>query len=284
MPSDYTHLYFGRRAIDFLPESFASAVKKHRQLFNIGLQGPVILFFYEPLHKCPINQIGYAMHDASAKDFFYPAREILNTQFSKDSAPALAYLAGFLCHYTLDTTCHNYIEKKMEVSGLTHSELEKEFDRYLMVKEKGAVSKIKSSTEIVPSIENAKVISAFFPNVFAKDILKALKSMVVFTNLLSGKGIRRPLVTAGLKISGQYDKLFDMLIPKDTPAGSEDSNLRLEKLLDKALTLYGEYAQEYEIFLHGGDFPNSLIATFGVSDGWEEIPILTLEEEKNYEV
>ncbi len=284
MPSDYTHFYFGHKAIDYLPETLAVAVREHLQFFDIGLQGPDILFFYEPLHKCPVNQLGFSMHGASAKDFFYPARTILNTFSGDEKSSALAYLAGFLCHYTLDVTCHGYIEKKLTVSGLTHSQLEKEFDRYLMVKENGAVSKVKTSTNIIPSKKNAAVISAFFPNVTAKDIQKTLKSMVFITNLLSGRGLRRPFVTAGLKISGQYRKLFDMLIPKDTPVGSEDSNLRLEKLLEKALGTYSEYALEYEAFLNGGDFPDDLAATFGAGENWEQIPILTLEEEKLYEV
>lgn len=282
MPSDYTHLHFGRKAKTLLPKRLSIAIKQHSDLFDIGLQGPDILFFYQPLKKCPVNQTGYAMHEMSAKDFFFPAREILESL--DDKSAALAYLAGFLGHYALDTTCHGYIENKIAVSGLTHSEIEKEFDRYLMEKDKKTGEELNSSASIVPSKKNAVIIAAFFPTIMPKLIQKSLRSMKLFTNLLSGKGFRRPLVNGALKISGQYKKLHDMLRPKKVISGSEDSDLRLEKLMEKALMLYERLALEYEGFLRGGDFPEELNATFGPDDHWRDIPVLTIKEEKLYEV
>ncbi|MEE1314660.1 MAG: zinc dependent phospholipase C family protein [Faecalimonas sp.] len=274
MPSDYTHLCFGRKAIAHLPKQFADAVAAHPTLFEIGLQGPDILFFYQPLHSCPVNKTGYVMHDASAKEFFLPTRDILKT--SPDKAAALSYLAGFLCHYVLDLSCHGYVEKKLSVSALTHAGIEKEFDRYLMEQDGG-------STKLICSPKDASVISAFFPDISARQVQQAVRSMNLFTNLLSGKGLRRPLVTAVLKLSGQYDKLYDMLLPKKSPTGSEDSNLRLQKLMDKALILYEKLAKEYLAFLEGAAYPAGMSETFGPTPDWEEIPVLSFEEEQAYE-
>ncbi len=282
MPSDYTHLHFGEKIINVLPESFSHAAKEYPELFEIGLQGPDILFFYHPLKKCSVNQTGYAMHEISAKEFFFPAQEILKSVPNRSAA--LAYLSGFLGHYALDTTCHGYIENKIAVSGLTHSEIEKEFDRYLMELDRIKGTELNSSASIVASKRNAKVITDFFPTISADIIQKSLQSMRILTDMLSGKGLRRPIVTLALKVSGQYQKLHDMLRPRKQVPGSEDSDLRLEKLMEKALYRYEKFALEYEAFLQGGEFPAELDATFGPGKNWRDIPVLTLKEEKTYEV
>lgn len=45
-----------------------------------------------------------------------------------------AYLYGFICHFALDHSCHGYIEEKIQKSGVTHAEIEVEFDRMLLEK------------------------------------------------------------------------------------------------------------------------------------------------------
>ena len=45
----------------------------------------------------------------------------------------LAYYYGFICHFALDATCHGYIEKRIHESGVSHGEIEVEFDRFLMI-------------------------------------------------------------------------------------------------------------------------------------------------------
>ena len=36
----------------------------------------------------------------------------------------LSYVYGFICHFTLDETCHGYIDEKIAVSGISHTEIE----------------------------------------------------------------------------------------------------------------------------------------------------------------
>ncbi len=282
MPSDYTHLHFGKKLLPLMPERMQTAVKENRELFEIGLQGPDILFFHSPIGNTSVSKTGYAMHRASAKDFFSPARGILE-EHSNPSA-ALAYLAGFLGHYALDSTCHGYIENKIKISGLTHSEIEKEFDRYLMVKDQADNAELNASKSIIASRKNAEIISRFFPTIQEKDVLRSLRFMRLSINMLSGKGFRRPLTMTVFIITLQYKKNHDLVRPRKQIPGSEDSDLRLEKLMTKALNLYKRIAFEYEAFLQGGAFPGSLTETFGKGEHWREIPVLSLEEEQSYEV
>ncbi|MCD8009554.1 MAG: zinc dependent phospholipase C family protein [Lachnospiraceae bacterium] len=282
MPSTYAHLYFGRRAERLLPEAMARAVQENRQVYEIGLHGPDILFYYQPLKSNPISRTGFAMHEEPARAFFYPARDVCLSA-AKPGA-AWAYLAGFLCHYELDRACHGYIEKKLTVSDRTHTEIENEFDRYLLQQEGRQISPAGMTAHIVPSGKNASVIAAFFPEVTAGQVERALRSMKFYCNLLSGRTWRYPLVSAALRLSGRYVDLHGNLMARRPLPGCEDSNLRLEKLMQKALNRIPEQMAGYEKFLRGGDFPEGFEATFGPGEGWEEIPVLTKEEEQSYEV
>ena len=45
----------------------------------------------------------------------------------------LAYLLGFGCHYLLDSACHPFVYEMAERNVISHTLLEKEFDRTLML-------------------------------------------------------------------------------------------------------------------------------------------------------
>lgn len=282
MPTTYAHFHFGRRAEPLLPETAARAVRENRQLYDIGLHGPDILFYYQPLAGNPVGRLGGEMHDRPARDFFYPARAVYAS--AEDREGALAYLTGFLCHYALDSACHGYIEKKLTVSPLTHGQIESEFDRYLLEKDGKDVSHTDVTAHIVPSRENAAVIAPFFADITAGQIRRSLRLMKVCCDLLSGRGWRRPVVDAGLRLTGQYEKLHKMVMAERPLPESGDSNLRLGKLLNRGLERFARLIGPYLAFLQGGPFPDGLEQTFGPGDGWLEIPVLSVEEERHYEV
>ena len=49
MPSTYAHQHFGNLVFDKLPEKLQEEIAPYRGLYNIGLQGPDIFFYYKPL-------------------------------------------------------------------------------------------------------------------------------------------------------------------------------------------------------------------------------------------
>ena len=75
MPTTYTHYRFGKDVLDALPRRIRTAMETNRELFDIGLHGPDILFYYKPLRPNPVNQIGYDLHGHSGKEFFERAKK-----------------------------------------------------------------------------------------------------------------------------------------------------------------------------------------------------------------
>ena len=51
MPTTYAHYKFGKEVISALPRPLRSTVENHRELFDIGLHGPDILFYYHPMKR-----------------------------------------------------------------------------------------------------------------------------------------------------------------------------------------------------------------------------------------
>lgn len=74
-----------------------------------------------------------------------------------------AYIYGFICHFALDRECHGYIDEKIASSGVSHAEIEAEFDRALLVKDGYDPVEKKLTEHIQPVVHNARIISRFFP-------------------------------------------------------------------------------------------------------------------------
>ena len=70
MPSTYAHFRAGQRLRARLTGTPKAAVEAHPELYNIGLHGPDILFYYEPYHKNRVSAVGYRQHEKSGASFF----------------------------------------------------------------------------------------------------------------------------------------------------------------------------------------------------------------------
>ena len=88
MPTTYAHYKFGKEVMSALPRPLQNSIENKRALFDIGLHGPDILFYYKALFKNPVSGQGYAMHDQPADEFFNHAAEVLAN--AEDPAAARA--------------------------------------------------------------------------------------------------------------------------------------------------------------------------------------------------
>ncbi|MEI3290100.1 MAG: GrpB family protein [Faecalibacillus faecis] len=132
-PSTYAHYRFGQEVLKELPNDIKKIIIENKELCDIGLHGPDLLFYYLPLKTNEINSIGYNMHEKTGKEVFDTFRKMMTSK--KQINHYLAYYYGFICHFALDATCHGYIEKRIHESGVSHGEIEVEFDRFLMIED-----------------------------------------------------------------------------------------------------------------------------------------------------
>ena len=276
MPSTYAHYRLGQQVINSVPKWKKNIIEKNKELFNIGLHGPDILFYYEPLKSNPVNAIGYGMHEHSGREFFEHAAEIIR---EKDhDARYLAYAYGFICHFVLDTTCHGYIDDKIAESGVSHAEIEVEFDRSLMIEDGYDPNTHNLTGHIVTSAKNAEVISDFFPGTTPDQVEDALKGMIKYNNLLIAPSRwKRKFIYALLRVSGNYREMHGLLVNFQANPDCEDSTRILRRLYDITLERAVKLIGEYDSYLVG---EQKLDALYHYTFGGKE----TKNEERMYEV
>lgn len=286
MPSTYAHFIFGKKVFRALPRELRQITRRYRDLYLIGLHGPDILFYYKALTSNAVNAVGFGMHDKPAAEFFCRAAQIVRREKGGSEERELAYLLGFVCHFALDSACHSYIENKIRISGISHTEIESEFDRMLMVQNGLDPLRHSLTGHIRPTAENAASIAPFFKNVTAAQTERALRSMVWYNRLLRAPGRnKRRAIYAVLKISGNYEAMQGMMINRKTNPACVDSSLRLEKLMSRAVPLSVNLCKNFWGFVEKReDLSPYFERTFGPVPGWEQIPVLSVGEELKYEV
>lgn len=202
MPAFYAHDRFGEKTAEKLEEELKQIVLKYYPQFEIGLQGPDLLFFYRAYSKNRVNQYGTHLHSVSARPFFEHAVKVVKKR-GRDSA-CYAYLLGFICHYTLDSECHPYVAEMIEKTGVQHLEIEEEFEKYLLRMDKQDPLAYRLGEMIPTDAFTAKAIAPFYPNLSTVTVQKSLKWFRFIKNLFCAPGRgKQMLINGALKLSGK---------------------------------------------------------------------------------
>lgn len=243
MPTTFAHYTFGQEVLRLLDGDLKESINKNIELYNIGLHGPDILFYYSPLKANEISKFGHRLHSLTAYSFFENARNIINN--CNDYDAACAYISGFICHFVLDTQCHPYIRQK-ENHVLTHGTIETELDRMFMINNNLNPVSFKPTSHIVPRFDNAEVISWFLQGVSKKDLIKALKSMKFYLNMLVAPGhIKRFIIVSGLKLSGNFESMGGLLMNYEPLEECKEINEKLYGLYCEGINIAANIIKEY---------------------------------------
>ena len=165
-----------------------------------------------------MQALGGQLHLLSGREIF-TRMEAVRDRYPADSRRGLdAYIFGFICHYALDSSAHGTVYKGIKETGASHTAIESDFDRALLLEDGFEPAGQPLAGHIVPSVGNAAVISRFFPTITAKEVEKSLSSMRFFHSLLlaPGKGKRG---TAGAGAVGRRESGINRR--DDRPAGAE---------------------------------------------------------------
>lgn len=283
MPTTYAHWRFGDKCIRMLPDDLQNIILNNRAIFDYGVHGPDIFFYYNCLKHNEVNRYGSAMHDIPYKDTLAQIKENFKKTENKDMA--LSYLLGFTCHFTLDSYCHGFIEKVDETMPYSHGKIESQFDRYLLIKD-GFNPVTKSVTDMFhPDEKMAKVISGLF-NKFDEDIIyKTLKDQKLYLNLLKDNSdIKRFFLTTAMDIA-KVPSFRDLLITKENVEELKPVNIRLNKYFDMALKHYPVLADSLIGYLSDKNELNTYFKhNFSFKEDYRNLEILPLDEELKYKV
>lgn len=146
MPAILTHDLFGRGVLEDAASLLKMRSVDERDAFLLGNQGPDPLFYLavDPLmHKW--RPLGNALHEAAPAEVLLAMREAALRLEGRERSVARAYVAGFACHWLLDSTVHPFVYfwqngiTSAGVSGLdeaaaprVHAEIERDLDEMVL--------------------------------------------------------------------------------------------------------------------------------------------------------
>ena len=244
MPSTYAHRRFGADVLQQLPAALQDQIGKKRALFDVGLHGPDLLFYYHAAKSNPVSALGNAMHEQPGRVFFERARGVV--QQAKDRDAALAYALGFVCHFALDSTCHPYVEAYTRQSGVSHCEIETEFDDMLLRRDGHDPKSFFTASHIKPSRERAEVIAPFYEGVTVDETLAAMKGMITVHHLLQAANpVKRWVVLTGMRVAGKYEFMHGLVANPQPNPKCVQSSQKLEELYKTAVPLAVRLIEEY---------------------------------------
>ena len=279
MPTTYAHWRFGCDCIETMPEELKKVVNEHRALFDLGVHGPDI-FFYDLAHPA-LPRYGSAMHHEAARNFFEKAVEIYKNN-DEDKDAMLAYILGFLSHFTLDSQAHGYVDRKKEVSGFSHNKIEAEFDGHLMRKDGRSVSLTDRAASLKPDKETSRIIARFFP-FSEKEILRTTRMQHLIISALNCRNNFKRKIINGILRTLHLDDNADLIVYPEEGKGFADANMRLDKLMNNARALYPKLLKELLAALNEDkELPAYFDHNFEPWPDYQQIPVLTAAEEKTY--
>ena len=233
MPASYTHQQFGNQVFNHLDDQeIKQIIANNLNYYNIGLQGPDILFFYQPLKTNYVNTLGNQLHQDIARAFFEQAQVIIKENHDERS---LAYILGFINHFILDSECHGYVDKTVIAQAIGHYEIERDLDQRMMLLNH---QKFNYSTPAHYTINQAtaQVIGPFF-KLQPETILEALKSFRRFNKLFACQSpVKRKIVLTGMKLA-KAKSYYGMVMTDQTVSAIEENIDVLVNLFNHAINI-----------------------------------------------
>lgn len=163
---------------------------------------------------------------------------------------------------------------------MSHTEIEVEFDRSLMLKDGYDPITHILTDHIKANNANASYICRFYDYLTRDDIVKALEGMISYNKLLVAPSrLKRMFIYALLRVTGNYKEMHGLLVNyKENPLCS-DSTKRLYELYDVAKGLAINLISEFRASAYGKieynkvynyTFGSKLCEQYGLSEDKKE--------------
>ncbi len=235
MPTNYAHYRFGSQILPNLPADVRRPIQRFRPLFDMGLHGPDIFFFYNFYMDNPLIRLGKKMHQMTGRDFFGAVCRRLRLEPTEGGQ---AYLYGLLAHYCLDSVCHPFVLEQTADGKFGHTELETEFDRYLLALDGNPTPEtVDLSRHMKLTKGECVTVAGFYPGVTPGNVLQSVQTMAYVTRMLAiPKGSSRRLMqkAAGAVVS----KFAPFIMPSSPNVSCAHLDQELNRLYEEALALY----------------------------------------------
>ena len=249
MPALLTHYLCGNAMLKLIDNDyFKDILFMHRNVFNLGTQGPDIFFYYGawPWTKSEgISKFGDRIHEEKTGEFILEAIKYVNESDEASKSLLTAYICGYLCHYALDCHTHPYIfyktgfvrkgEKYTSKYTCCHRMFETDLDVLMLKRELGkSPYEFNASEQIRVSKQAAAAIGEMYSKVLGKVyaagistelVCRAIDDIAGIAAALRDKtGIKKKLLSRLEKSLGKQPMFSSMIMPLEVKDGLDYLN------------------------------------------------------------
>lgn len=171
MPGFTSHYLFGVQTYKSITDrTLCRLIQNHHYSYALGLQGPD-LFFYHPASALRFGPFGPSpgpiAHEVQTGKFLtHLTASIMQFPLPEEKEIAIAYLAGFYGHYTLDRICHPFVYARTAYDETDkayfgrHCKLETDIDAQFLMQQKALTPlEFSQANTIALSAQEIRVIS-----------------------------------------------------------------------------------------------------------------------------
>ncbi len=229
MPAQITHYLHGKKVLANIKALKLSKTEIDLPAFFMGTQGPDFFFthrYFPFMTGESISKYGGIIHRAN------PVETILfmkNFVDKKDELLLYSYFYGFLCHYSMDSVCHPYIDSTakrladdMQDKDIMHAEIESAIDFMLNNREIQSFYNGMSYKALMPTNNRLRLLlcDLYFELIKKITDLEISKKLImqtfsdcrfVFSTLQDRTGIKRRMLDKIEK--GKPHKLSSHILP-----------------------------------------------------------------------
>ena len=255
MPASYAHYRFGKLLLPTLPSHVRQTIQRFRRMYDMGLQGPDFFFYFNPFLNTATGQLGKVFHRQTGQAFFSVACK------AATSDAARAYLYGLLGHYCLDSVCHPFVNRLVQIGEAKHVPLESEFERFLLELDgKTSPETYDMSKKMHLTRGECMTVSGFFPGSTGGKVALSIRLMAHYTKFLSRAHRKQQLQI----LQKMLPSLHDHRIPAEENPELVPYIRELHDLYGQALERYPELLAQLEQHLATGeDFGEEFTPDFG---------------------
>ena len=172
-------------------------------------------------------------------------------------------LHGLLAHYCLDSQCHPFVYAMTDDTELDHSELETEFDRFLLTLDgvkRPREANISRSLRL--NTTDAAVVAGFYPEITARDVRSCFRSMALSQQLLTLPTVAGyAAVSTFTKLAGGNTSGKAMTLGPNPSCAHLDE--KLLELYDQALEKFPRLLEQLNRHMaYGASFGNDFKVNF----------------------
>lgn len=252
MPAIYAHLRFGEEVAKLLPAPYKQLIQTYPEAFALGTQGPDVLYYHHPLKANETKARGTLIHTWSGETFFLAQGEKLLKNAPNGSAEDIlkgngalaAYTCGFLCHFTLDTNCHPYIDAH-STKAVSHGKIESEFDKYLLRLNNMPTRGYNTATPIIDK-NGVREAAAQTVEVDESAIAFCMQTMRKINRMFSKKcELFHIGIHLLLRILKKHNPFGDMFLHKKDDPLCKETNAELIKKFNRSVLQAAMIIQQY---------------------------------------